>query len=452
MAERAGDRDLPDGALEALRRRDRILEAVAYAARSFLRSPDWRSRVDEVLARLGAATEVSRIYVFENDVDDDGVLRTSQRYEWTAPGTPSQIENPALQDVTYEESGFGRWKEELGEGRTVRGLVEDFPSDEQELLRAQGIRSLLVVPVLVEEELWGFVGFDDCERPRVWSGPEVEVLRAAADTLAAAVQRSRTEEALRRSEAQLRHAERMESVGRLAAGIAHDFNNILTTIRANADFLVEDLPPDHSSRDEAREIGEAAGRAGDLTRQLLAFGRKQVLSPRPLDLNEVVRELRDTLRRILKATFELDTELEAGLPPVHADRSQLEQILINLTVNAGDAMEDRTGGRVVIRTGSRTLADDEARRWGCPGPGPYVVLSVADTGHGMSERVRERAFDPFFTTKPAGRGTGLGLSSVYGIARQSGGGAWIDSEPESGTRVRIALPPAEGDGEDAAGS
>lgn len=430
-------------AVEALRRRDRILEAVSYAARTFLRAADWRSQVEDVLARLGAATGVSRIYVFENRVDGAGLLRTSQRYEWTARDIAPQIDNHDLQDVTYEESGFGRWAEELADGRTVGGVVSDFPPDEQELLRAQGIRSLLVVPVQTDDELWGFMGFDDCVEPREWTGPEVDVLRAAADTLAAADQRRRTEEALRESEAQLRHAQRMEAVGRLAAGVAHDFNNLLTAIRANADFLILDLPDDHPSLEEVEEIREAAIRAADLTSQLLAFGRKQVLRPQALDLNEVVRDTELLLGRVLQANIQLGTDLEPDLPPVYADRSQVEQVLVNLAVNARDAMEQDGGGRLLVRTCGVRLDAETARERGCPDEGLFVVLSVSDTGHGMSQRIRERAFEPFFTTKPAGKGTGLGLSSVYGTARQSGGGAWIESEPGRGTKVSIALPPAE---------
>jgi two-component system, cell cycle sensor histidine kinase and response regulator CckA len=235
-----------------------------------------------------------------------------------------------------------------------------------------------------------------------------------------------------RLEEELRHAQKMEAIGRLAGGIAHDFNNVLTAIRGGADFLLADLPEDHPSRGDAQEIRAAADRGTALTRQLLAFGRKQALRTGPVDLNEVVRGIEPMLRRLIGAEVRLSARLAPGLPPVQADRGQLEQILTNLVVNGRDAMP--RGGWLEIGTG----------REGDPAAPRGVALSVRDTGEGILPELQERIFEPFFTTKAPGEGTGLGLSTVYAVVRHLGGSIRVESAPGEGTAFRIVLPPAPG--------
>ncbi|HEX5724364.1 MAG TPA: PAS domain S-box protein [Longimicrobiaceae bacterium] len=254
-------------------------------------------------------------------------------------------------------------------------------------------------------------------------------------------ERNAAQEALKLSQQQLLQAQKMDAIGRLAGGVAHDFNNLLTAVRGNAELLLMDLPPEHPSRADVEEIRRAADRAAGLTRQLLAFSRRQVLQPRVLDLNAVVTDMQKMLRRLIGEDVHLHTELETALARVRADPGQVEQVVLNLSLNARDAMPG--GGTLTLRTGNATLGEEVARRFGYVIPGRYVLLSVRDTGHGMDAETAERAFEPFFTTKPSGRGTGLGLSTVYGIVKQSGGYIWIDSAPEVGTTVRIYLPPAE---------
>jgi two-component system, cell cycle sensor histidine kinase and response regulator CckA len=240
----------------------------------------------------------------------------------------------------------------------------------------------------------------------------------------------------RRLEEQYRQAQKMEAVGLLAGGISHDFNNLLGVILGNAELLLE--RPGAGSQHYAEQIKEATTRAAQLTRQLLAFSRKQVLFPTVLNLNAVVGDVGGILRRLIGEDVQIEVESKGSLGSVRADRGQIEQILMNLATNARDAMPD--GGKFMIRTDNAELGPADIARYPYVKPGHYVRLSVSDTGVGMSEAVRKRVFEPFFTTKPAGRGTGLGLATVYGIVKQSGGYVWVSSEPRAGCTFDIYLP------------
>jgi len=245
-------------------------------------------------------------------------------------------------------------------------------------------------------------------------------------------------ELLRNSEDQLRHAQKMEAIGGLAGGIAHDFNNILTAIRTYNNFLLEDLPEGHSSRREAQGIAKAVDHGASLTRQLLAFSRRQMMQPLVIDLNDSVREIEQMLGRVLGPSIQLTTHLDLKLGMVNADPGQIEQVLMNLALNARDAMPE--GGRLRIETSNATLDSAYMKQHATAEPGDYVMVAVRDTGVGMDRDTQARIFEPFFTTKSNGKGTGLGLAMVYGIVKQSGGYVWVYSEPGQGTSFKVYLP------------
>jgi PAS domain S-box-containing protein len=247
-----------------------------------------------------------------------------------------------------------------------------------------------------------------------------------------------------RLEEQLRQAQKMEAIGQLAGGVAHDFNNLLTVINGYSQMLAEGLGPDSAWRAVAEEVLRAGERAADLTRQLLAFSRKQMLRPQPLDLNAVLANGERLLRRLLPESVQLVTRLAPGLPRVLVDPGQVEQVMLNLAVNARDAMPG--GGRLTISTDVVRLDADRARAHPGLAAGPHVRLAVADTGQGMDAATRARVFEPFFTTKEVGQGTGLGLATVYGIVKQSGGWVGVESERGRGTTFVILLPSAEDGG------
>ena len=258
------------------------------------------------------------------------------------------------------------------------------------------------------------------------------------------------ERRLREREEELRHAQKLEAVGKLAGGIAHDFNNLLTVINGHARFLLDRLGEGESWRGDLEEIERAGARAATLTQQLLAFSRRQVLRPQVLDLNTVIRDLERMLARLIGEHIQLVTRLGAGTAAVHADRGQLEQVVVNLVVNARDAMP--AGGIVTIGTDTVRLREGgpEATRWGVE-PGTYVRLLVTDTGTGMEAGTMERIFEPFFTTKERGKGTGLGLATVFGIVKQTGGHVTAESVPGSGSTFCVLLPLAAAAFDDGAG-
>ena len=250
--------------------------------------------------------------------------------------------------------------------------------------------------------------------------------------------RKAAEEALRQSEEQLRQAHKIEAVGRLASGVAHDFNNILTVITGHSELLLRQLDADDPRRKNAEQIEKAAYRAAALTRQLLTFSRKQVIEPRVLKLNAIILNIEKMLRRLIGEDIEFCTVLDSGAGHIKADPGQIEQVIMNLAVNARDAMPN--GGKLTVTTANTTLDKNQLNNFPDLCAGDYVMLTIADTGTGMSEEVKAHLFEPFFTTKPPGKGTGLGLATCFGIVKQNTGHINVHSELGRGTTFKIYFP------------
>jgi PAS domain S-box-containing protein len=368
-----------------------------------------RLRAEEALRaseeRYRAVMEQAKDAIFVNDVG--GIVQEVNVAAERLVGTTRDalIGRSFLETLPPEdrESVWGTFEETLRHGR----LLELLPVRIQ---RAAGT----IVPAEVTASVVEFGG-----KPHI-----VGLLRDVSERNALAEQ--------------LRLSQKMEAVGQLAGGVAHDFNNLLTAILGYSQLLAADLhgkPDQFAAIEEIRKAGE---RAAGLTRQLLAFSRKQMLEPKVLDLNEIVHHIQEMLSRLIGEDIQIVMNLDPALDSVRADAGQIEQVIMNLAVNARDAMPK--GGQLSIETANVELDDTYAQTHVHVQPGPYVMLAISDTGFGMDEATRQRIFEPFFTTKEKGRGTGLGLSTVYGIVKQSGGYIWVYSEPEKGTSFKIYLP------------
>jgi len=313
-----------------------------------------------------------------------------------------------------------------------------------EFVRRIGLKSILIVALRLRGQSIGLLVM---MRYRPESMPfgehDLDLARCLADHAGLAIMNARhhaaelsARAAAEAAREELRQAQKMEAVGRLAGGIAHDFNNLLSVVLTYTDLILADLGPEESMRRDIEEIHRAGVRASDLTRQLLAFSRQQVTAPRVVDLNEILLNMTRMLRRILGDDVEFSSQPGPRLGRVRVDPGQLEQVVMNLVVNARDAMPH--GGRLSIETANVTLDGQGRRR--VAADGDLVMLSVRDTGLGMDAATRARIFEPFFTTKEVGKGTGLGLSTVHGIVQQNGGQILVDSEPGRGTVFRVYLP------------
>jgi len=381
---------------------DDVLQACAHSLTAHLR-----------LAALG-------VWVAGGDGDD-----TALDLRARVQSFPSPAERPLLGDLELQ------WLARERRPYVSNALGEDSRLGDLGWAVGAGMVAFIGHPLIVEERR---VGFAAAFATRPLDDMDLNGFTAAAGDIARFIDRKRVENALHESEMQLRQLQKMEAVGRLAGGIAHDFNNLLTVILGRSRLLLSAMAADHPHRRSIKSIDQTAERAAMLTRQLLAFSRKQVLAPTVLDPNEVVVGMMDILQRLIGESVELTFDQDPDVGWVKVDRGQLEQVIVNLVVNARDAMPE--GGRITIVT----AAADPDESAGATGSARLVTLSVTDTGTGMDEHTRARIFEPFFTTKEPGKGTGLGLATVYGIIRQSGGAIQVESELGEGTTFTISLP------------
>jgi len=399
------------------------------------------ARVDDelqqALEELGHFTQVDRVYIFRFNADGTAMDNT---HEWCAEGIEPQIEN--LQGLTLESLPW--WSARLRNREIINvpdicALPEEAGA-EREILAAQDIQSVLVLPMIDESAVVGFIGFDSVRRSKLWPEEDVVLLRIAGEIFVRALQRAIAERDRRRLEAQLVQARSMESLARLAGGVAHDFNNLLAIILNYAKILERELTQ-QDQRTMARELFATAKRAADLTRQLLLMGRRDVVTPIVLNLNQVIQSLEHLLLQMLGERVELQLVLARDLAPTKVGIPQIEQVLINLAINARDAMPQ--GGVLTIATSNETIDQAYAFRYIDVNQGDYVRLQVSDTGVGMTPEVANRAFEPFFSTK-GDAGTGLGLSTVHGIVKQAGGHIELNSRPGRGTIIDVYLPATTG--------
>jgi signal transduction histidine kinase len=590
-------------------RREDILEAVAFAADRFLRGDSLDAALSDVLARLGEASAASRVVLTER-VTRDGSSRMRPRGEWDADGVRPLVVPSGSEGYEY----FERWETELAAGRLVAGQIDDFPEDERGPLAADSVGSIVVMPIIAGDTWWGHVGYDDARRDRIWTGPEIEALRAAAGIIGAAIRQASAAAAIARRNAiiesvaaaipllvatdrwmavlpdvlqslqtvmearsawayrvqpdgtatlvaevvapgeaaasafgqvahvapdwlarlaageaaqnvplsstpaaelaatralgmrswvvvpvvaggalwggvgidsrderswddgeivalqvaaaaisatierettakQVRQLEKMDAVGRLAGGLAHDFGNLLGIVLGHAE-LIRDDASDPTIRTDAETILDAAVRGRDLVRDLLTFSRPRGGDVRPTDVATLLGKIIRILRAVAGSGIDIVVRVEPGLPAVLADPDELEHVLVNLVVNARDAMP--AGGRITISAAVPSVATapsptappiPAAALAADPQELPAaeaIVLSVADTGTGMDDATRERVFEPFFSTKPEGVGTGLGLATAYGSVAAWGGSIEVESELGAGTTFRLRLLPAPG--------
>jgi len=359
--------------------------------------------------------------------------------QWRAPGVEAEpfLEQTWERTFAPDEGLPGRiWSS--GKTAWITDVAHDANFPRQGLAQAVGFHGAFGFPVRVGGDVEGVIELYS-RQVRV---PDEELLKMIDDVglkLEQFGDRTRAQEALQQTEAQLRQSQKMEAVGRLAGGVAHDFNNLLTVIRGYSELLLARLAPDDPIRKDMVEVKKAADRASGLTRQLLAFSRRQFIAPKVIDLNALIANMDGMLRRLLgEDIVELCTELNPHTGSIRADAGQIEQVIMNLAVNARDAMPK--GGRLTIETRNVTIGKPTRQTPAGVKPGAYVLLAVRDTGHGMDEETQSHLFEPFFTTKEKGKGTGLGLSTVYGIVKQTGGSIVVESQKDQGATFKIYFP------------
>ncbi|MCG8590351.1 MAG: PAS domain S-box protein [Proteobacteria bacterium] len=424
--------------IQSLLSRQRDLEALVSAlSRRFVDLPpeEIDTAIQDGLAALGQRITADRSWLVSLDVREQRFLAA---HEWRNEGVESAL--PA-----FDASAFGRfpWTERrIGAGHVVNFPdVSRLPPEavaERQSLEERGVRSLLAIPLMSGESLVGLLCFEAMQSAIRESDESISLLRVMGDVFLSALARKRTEAALQESRQQLLQSQKMEAVGRLAGGIAHDFNNLLMVIGGCADTALRYTRQDDPRHEDLEEIRQASERAATLTRQLLAFSRRQSVTPRVVDLNAVVAGLEDLLRRVLGEDVELQTDFRARRSALRADPGQLEQVLVNLAVNARDAMPE--GGTLCVRITTPTFLPGEIQALKLAKAPFYVSLAVSDTGLGMDETTRAHIFDPFFTTKDVGKGSGLGLAIVFGIVEQWGGAIRVESAPGLGARFELVLP------------
>ena len=423
---RAEAPDAPIVVLTGLHDEDLAVKALRQGAQDYL----VKGQVD------GRLLYHSIRYAIERHRVEDALRESEQRFRELAENVREVffVADPETGRALYLSPAY----EEVFERTRAHAYAEPLqwlepvhPEDRKRLLAA----TLATAGPAVGREVFRVVRSDGSVR---WIRSRVSPVRDTSGKVVRTVGIAEDVTELRRTQDQLIESQKMEAIGRLAGGVAHDFNNLLTAITGHGELVLGELRAGDPSREDVEEMLKAAERATALTRQLLAFSRRQTLEPQVVNMNALVADAEKMLRRLIGEDIELRTIPAEGLAAVRADPGQLEQVILNLVVNARDAMP--RGGKLTIETKNVELDAGSASAHEPVKPGAYVMLAVSDTGAGMTEETKARVFEPFFTTKEVGKGTGLGLATVYGIVRQSGGYVWVYSEPGTGASFKIYLP------------
>ncbi len=398
------------------------LASTARVASMLLKRESAYDQVFSVLEIMGKAAGASRSYWYQNSRIDSGNVWMTLKAEWCAEGVISQASLADLRQVFYHAE-FSRWYAELSADRIISGVVNEFPETETRFLQTLGIRSILIIPLLIKGRFEGFIGFDNCLKEAPWKDPEIHLMRMATDSLAKAFDYEMSVLEKNKLEDQLLHSQRMKFMGEISAGLSHNFRNLLAGIMGNAEWIRLKNPDAADIQKCAGSIIHIARTGSDLISGLMKFSRMDSRGPKR------IFNLADTLQeccQILSTSFDGQIKVQNKWPQVIAmegDPSELSQVFMNLLSNARDAMPD--GGTLLI----------EAKE-----SDQQIVIRVSDTGCGMTEETARRIFDPFFTTKDVGKGTGLGLSSAYGIVHNYGGDIQVFSQPGLGTVFTVILP------------
>jgi signal transduction histidine kinase/ActR/RegA family two-component response regulator len=409
-------------AQKALQRGEAILSAAGLIAELLLRTSSWKACVDEIVQLLGEATQVSQVHIHMGIVDEHGVEMARQIGVWSGVSALSPMLHS---DIPIDSSNFAGWRAAIDSGQAFMTHVQDLPEVERKVLEAFHVRSFAGVPIMVRDQSWGIIGLYEHAEERSWSVAEIDALKVVAATFGAAVEREMTQESLLQSQ-------KLESIGLLAGGIAHDFNNLLQGMLGQTTLALSLMPSTNQARLHVEKAVVSAEKAADLTRQLLAYAGHGQFQRKHHDLNAIVRDNVTLLESILPEHVIVDLQLTEPLPSIFVDQGQIQQVIMNLIINAGEAMGDQPGGRLTITTKPGFLGAMEDR--------PSVCLLISDTGCGIHKKDFKRIFDPYYTTKPSG--SGLGLAAIQGIVKAHDGRIKVESTPGSGSTFRVCLPAA----------